>query len=133
MAMHLQPYLRVNGMPFTATREDVIRAHGPPRSAARNAVGLTALDYGEVVYRFQDSGRLEEVTARAEVLHLGTVAVPFRDLAAFVRQSDGAAFECAGFLVSPRYGLAFVPGQPCWVTALARHCLPQWEAMGTSV
>lgn len=130
--MHLQPYMRVNGMPFTAKRSDVIRAHGHPRSEARNNVGLTALDYGDVVYRFQDSGRLEEVTARAEALHLGTVAVPFRDLAAFVRAGDGAAFERAGFLVSPLYGIAFVPGEPSWVTALARHCVGEWEALRAS-
>ncbi|WP_367065071.1 hypothetical protein [Oryzisolibacter sp. LB2S] len=130
--MHLTPYAAVNGMPFTATRADVIRARGQPCSEERNEVGLTALDYGAVVFRFQDCGRLEEVTARAEVLHLGAVAVPFRSLAAFVRHCDGKAFERAGFLVSPRYGIAFVPTQPCWVTALARHCLAQWQALGAS-
>ena len=130
--MHLQPCQSVNGTPFTATRDDVIRAHGQPRSESRNSVGLAALDYGDVVYRFQDSGRLEEVTARAEVLHLGTVAVPFRDLAVFVQSSDSTAFDRAGFLVSPLYGIAFVPGEPCWVTALARHCMGEWEALKAS-
>ena len=127
--MHLQPYQSVDGMPFTATREDIIRAHGPPHSEERNNVGLTALDYGALVYRFQDSGRLEEVTTCAQVLHLGALAIPFGALAAFVRANDSAAFERAGFLVSPRYGIAFVPDEPGWLTALARHCLPQWEAM----
>lgn len=127
--MHLEPYARVDGTPFTATRADVLRAHGSPLSELRNEVGLTALDFGGVVYRFQDNGRLEEITTRAEVLHLGTVAVPFRDLAAFVRSNDASSFDRAGFLVSPRYGIAFVPGEPCWVTALARHCLGEWEAL----
>jgi hypothetical protein len=127
--MHLQPYQSVDGTPFTATREDIIRAHGPPHSEERNNIGLTALDYGALVYRFQDSGRLEEVTARAQVLHLGALAIPLGTLAMFVRANDSAAFERAGFLVSPRYGIAFVLDEPCWVTALARHCLPQWEAM----
>lgn len=130
--MHLQPYLRVNGTPFTATRDDVIRAHGQPRSESRNSVGLTALDYGDVVYRFQDSGLLEEVTARADVLHLGAVAVPFRNLAAFVQLNDRTAFDRAGFLVSPRYGIAFVPDEPCWVTALAKHCVAEWETIRVS-
>ena len=130
--MHLQPCQSVNGTPFTATRDDVIRAHGQPRSESRNSVGLTALDYGDVVYRFQDSGRLEEVTARAEVLHLGAVAVPFRNLAAFVQLNDRTAFDRAGFLVSPRYGIAFVPDEPCWVTALARHCMAEWVALRVS-
>ena len=129
--MHLEPFIRVNGTPFTATREEVLRAHGPPRSRSCNEVGLSAFDYGDEVYRFQDSGRLEEVTARAEVLHLGTVAVPFGVLEAFVRAHDAAAFERAGFVVSPRYGIAFVPAEPCWVTALARHCLGAWEALRT--
>jgi hypothetical protein len=127
--MHLQPYLSVNGLPFTATREDVIGRHGWPHSQERNNVGLTALDYGAQVFRFQDSGRLEEVTARAEVLHLGELAVPFAHLAAFVRANDAAAFERADFLVSPRYGIAFVPQEPCWVTALARHCVGEWEEL----
>ena len=130
--MHLQPCQSVNGTPFTATRDDVIRAHGQPRSESRNTVGLTALDYGDLVYRFQDSGRLEEVTARAGVLHLGTVAVPFRDLAVFVQSSDSTAFDRAGFLGSPLYGIAFVPGEPCWVTALARHCMAEWVALRVS-
>ena len=127
--MHLEPFIRVNGTPFTASREDVIRAHGQPLSEIRNPVGLSELDYGAVVYRFQDIGRLEEITTRAEVLHLGAVAVPFGALDAFVRAHDGGMFERAGFLVSPRYGIAFVPGEPCWVTALARHCLGAWEAL----
>lgn len=127
--MHLEPFTRVDGIPFTATRADILRTRGQPRSETRNDVGLSVLDYGAVVYRFQDSGRLEEVTARAEVLHLGAVAIPFRDLAVFVRTNDAAAFERAGFLVSPLYGLAFVPAEPCWVTALARHCLGAWEAL----
>lgn len=127
--MHLEPFTRVDGVPFTATRTDILRTRGQPLSETRNDVGLSALDYGAVVYRFQDSGRLEEVTARADVLHLGAVAIPFRDLAVFVRTNDAAAFERAGFLVSPWYGLAFVPAEPCWVTALARHCLGAWEAL----
>jgi len=127
--MHLEPYTRVDGLPFTALREEVLRRYGAPLSEERNVVGLTALDYGGTVFRFQDGGRLEEVTARAEALHLGTVAVPFRDLAAFVRSNDANAFDRAGFLVSPLYGIAFVPGEPCWVTALAGHCVGEWEAL----
>lgn len=129
--MHLQPYACVDGLLFTAGREDVIRAHGPPLSEKRNSVGLTALDYGNVVYRFQDGGRLEEVTVRTSVLHLGAVAVPLRDLATFLRAHDEAVFERAGFVVSPRYGVAFVPDDPYWLTALARHCLVQWKALSS--
>jgi len=127
--MHLDPFLRVDDVDFSATHDDIVRLRGLPASVQRNDVGLTALDYGSVVYRFQDNGRLEEITLEAAVVQIGNVAVPFGALAAFVRASDTQAFERAGFLVSPRFGLAFDPTEPCWVTALAAHCLDEWRAL----
>ena len=119
----------VDGTPFSASRDDVLCERGAPARAARNAVGLDELDYGDVVFRFQRSGRLEEVTVRSPVVDLGAVAVPFASLEAFVRAQDPLAFERAGFVVSPAFGLAFDPREACWVTALAKHCLPQWRAL----
>jgi hypothetical protein len=129
--MKLDPFVTVDGLPFAATMHEVRRLHGPPRHEQDNDVGLHELDYGDVVYRFQlDTGRLEEVTRRATVLHLpGGVAVPFASLQAFVREHDAEAFRAASFFVSPRYGLAFDPADSNWVTALAAHCLPQWRAL----
>ena len=127
--MRLQPFVAVDGTPFSASRDDVLRERGAPARQARNEVGLDELDYGHVVFRFQRSGRLEEVTARAQVVELGTVAVPFGSLEPFVRAQDPQAFERAGFVVSPAFGLAFDPREACWVTALARHCLAQWRAL----
>ena len=125
--MKLQPFEQVDTVSFSASTDDLLREHGKPWRATRNGVGLNELDYGDVVYRFQDSGRLEEITSRAEVVSIGNVVIPFEMLAAFLRDQDPDAFERAGFLVSPAYGLAFDPSEPFWVTALARHCLPQWR------
>lgn len=121
-------------MPFSATPGEVRRRCGIPMREGPNGVGLTELDYGDVVYRIQaSSGRLEEVTRRAPTLYLltddGVADVPFGALAAFVHAHDRDAFDRAGFLVSPRYGFAFVPGEPDWVTALAEHCIDTWRAM----
>ena len=127
--MKLEPFVRVDATPFSATADDVVRTRGAPPRQAQNGVGLTAFDYGDVVFRFQDSGRLEEVTAQAPVLHFGVIAVPFDRLEAFIVEHDAAAFRRAGFLVSPRFGVAFDPREPCWVTALARHCLGAWVAL----
>lgn len=127
--MHLSPFVSVDGHAFSLSREEVLRLLGKPSSEARNEVGLNELDYGRIVFRFQDSGRLEEITLEAPVLDLGAVAVPFGSLEAFIDAQDPAAFRRAGFVVSPQFGLAFDPREPCWVTALARHCLPQWEAL----
>ena len=74
------------------------------------------------------------MTRRAPVLYLqldgGVADVPFAGLADFVRAHDAGAFERAGFLVSPRLGLAFVPAEPDWVTALAAHCIGTWRDLG---
>lgn len=129
--MRLQPYRRVDDLPFTATKDDVRQRHGAPRRESRNDVELDELDYGAVVYRFQANGRLEEVTMRAAVVHLDGVAVPFASLAAFVREHDADTFRAGGFYVSPRFGLAFDPADSNWVTALAAHCLPQWRALAS--
>jgi hypothetical protein len=125
----LTPFEQVDDTPFSASSADILRARGKPWKAGRNDLGLDELDYGEVVYRFQDGGLLEEITLQAEVVTIANVAVPFKTLAAFIRRHDAEAFERAGFLVSPAFGLAFDPTEPYWVTALARHCLPQWRAL----
>lgn len=128
--MRLEPFTEVDAIPFDISQQRLLDRLGPPRHTGSNAVGLTELDYGDGVYRFQQgSGRLEEVTRHAPVLHLGTVAIPFPALADFVTAQDPEAFERAGFLVSPAFGIAFVPGVPDWVTALARHCIPSWRAL----
>lgn len=125
----LEPFEHFAGTPFTTRAEDIVRARGEPWRRHRNEVGLNELDYGDVVYRFEDCGRLEEITLEVPALGLGPVVVPFAALAAYVRGNDPAFFERGGFLVSPALGLAFDPAEPFWVTALARHCLPQWEAL----
>jgi len=127
--LKLQPYVKVDDIPFTVSSDDIVRSRGKPWRSLRNGVGLNELDYGHVVFRFQDGGRLEEVTQEAEVVALGNVVVPFDSLAAFIRRHDPEAFERAGFLVSPEFGLAFDPAEPFWVTALARHCIPEWKAL----
>jgi len=72
----LHPFLSVDDTPFSATWEEVQHARGKPIRTCRNAVGLNELDYDDVVFRFQDNGRLEEVTRRASTVTFGTVVVP---------------------------------------------------------
>jgi len=127
--MKLQPFSAVDDVSFSVSREEVLRVRGKPVRQGRNDVELNELDYGDVVFRFQDCGRLEEITAQAPVLNLGTVSVPFLALERFVRENDPCTFERAGFVVSPRFGLAFDPHCPSWITALAEHCIAQWRAL----
>jgi hypothetical protein len=127
--MNLDPFVSVDGILFSVSREEIVKMRGQPVRAGRNDVGLNELDYQSVVYRFQDGGRLEEITLQARVVSFGNVAVPFDALASFVRREDPGVFERAGFVVSPRFGLAFDPDEPLWVTALAAHCIDDWRAL----
>lgn len=129
--MRLEPFVRVDDTPFTASSKDVRQVWGAPVQSGRNEVGLDELDYGSVVFRFQDNGRLEEVTQRVDRLSLGSLVVPVALLARFVAAEDKTAFERAGFVISPRFGLAFDPSCPNWVTALAAHCIDTWRALET--
>jgi len=127
--MNLTPFVEVDGTLFSMSQDDVISRLGRPPRTSKNNVELNELDYGEVVFRFQDSGRLEEVTKRTPVLHLGKVAVPFAMLDPFVKEQDPTSFERAGFVVSPAFGFAFAPQSPAWITALAKHCIPTWQSL----
>lgn len=127
--MRLEPYDSFGDFAFTLRAADLLARRGAPARSRRNEVELDEMDYGDVVLRFQDNGRLEEITTRAPVLHLGAVAIPFAQLQAFVQAQDPQAFWRARFLVSPALGLAFDPTEPDWVTALARHCLGEWERL----
>jgi hypothetical protein len=127
--MKLEPFVRVDETPFSASRDEVVKLRGVPAKTCRNGVELNEMDYESVVFRFQDCGRLEEITMQAPVVNIGNVSVPFSALSSFVRTNDPSAFEKAGFLVSPVFGLAFDPSEPFWVTALAAHCLDSWRAL----
>ena len=127
--MRIEPFVSIDGNSFAIMQDEVLRARGLPAHQCRNEVGLNELDYTNIVFRFQDSGRLEEVTAQAPVLSFGSVVVPFANLESFIRNQDPAAFTRARFLVSPAFGLAFDPSEQFWVTGLAKHCIPQWAAL----
>lgn len=128
--MELQPFVSVDETLFSMTLPAALAARGEPMSRRfLPDVQLEELDYGEVVFRFQASGRLEEITKLSPVVIIRAQAIVFPSLAEFVRENDPRCFERAGFVISPRYGIAFDPQCPSWVTALAEHCLEAWRAI----
>lgn len=127
--MRLQPFVQVGELAFTLAADEIRRRWGAPLREGRNAVALNELDYGHAVLRFQDNGRLEEITLQVPVLDLGTVAVPFASLQGFVQHHDEGWFQRAGFTISPRFGLAFDAREPHWITFLAAHCLDEWRKL----
>jgi hypothetical protein len=127
--MKLLPFVQVDTTLFSASQESILAERGVPARQCRNGIGLNELDYGDVVFRFQDNGRLEEITMQAPVVYFGANDVPFSALESFVRSQDESVFDRVGFVVSPKFGLAFDPNYPFWVTALAAHCIDAWRAI----
>jgi hypothetical protein len=125
----LTPYVQVDDVPFTATPGELLSRKGKPALTGRNGVGLEEMGYGDSVFRFKESGRLEEVTQQTSVIQLPHAAVPLKFLGRFMREQDPASFERGGFIVSPKFGFAFAPESPGWVTALAEHCIETWRAL----
>ena len=127
--MKLVPFVRIDDVAFSLTPAQLRVRRGPPHRSDRNGVGLDEMDYGDVVFRFQASGRLEEVTKRASLIELPQASVPLPFLEGFLLDQDPASFERVGFVVSPRFGLAYAPDSPGWITALAEHCIDTWRAL----
>jgi hypothetical protein len=125
----LVPFVRVDDVAFSLTPEDLRTRKGARLLCGCNDVGLEEMDYGDAVFRFQASGRLEEVTKRASLIQLPQAAVPLPFLQGFLREHDPASFERGGFIVSPRFGFAYAPASPEWVTALAEHCIETWRCI----
>ena len=44
--MHLDPFVSVDGLPFTTTPQQLRALRGAPQEETRNAVELNELDYG---------------------------------------------------------------------------------------
>jgi len=126
--VRLEPFVRVHGTPFTISHAELIRLRGPAFNRTEDDDGLNVLDFGDSIYRFTTDGTLAEVSLQASVVLFGNVAVPFGNLVGFIRSQDIEAFDRAGYLVSPAYGLSFLSYRPFWVTALARWRVAEWKA-----
>lgn len=129
--MKLLPFTAVDGLAFGATAEAVADFLGPPSSNKLSRKGERELSYANARYRFDGKGHLTEVTADTLAVQFGSVSVPFKLLAAYLKEQDLSTFEKVGFVVSPMYGLALDPAFPSWVTAFSTERLALWRAIGT--
>jgi hypothetical protein len=128
--MKVSPFAKVGNVPFGISPDALIELLGPPNDQRTDNSSNSELDYGSAVYRFDATSTLVEVTADVPALELGDAVIPFPFLAAYVREHDQSAFERAGFLVSPSFGLAHDPDYPSWVTVFPQQSVSLWQASG---
>lgn len=128
--MKVSPFTQVGSITFGIDPGTLAGLIGQPRSERVNRDGRIELDYGAAVYRFDASSTLVEITADAPTLELDGHLVPFANLPSYLQEHDESAFTRAGFSVSPRFGIAFDPHFPSWVTAFPEKSLDIWRAIG---
>ena len=125
--MKIDPYKQLDGIDLNTSSKQIIAEVGLLSTVRQNDIGFTEYDFGKYVFRFESSGNLSEVTADCPSVDLETQTVLFEELEAFVKRSDPQYFDKLGFLVSPRYGIAFDPDCSPWVTVLTSSGLRCWK------
>jgi hypothetical protein len=124
--MKVQPYTTVGEVAFGADAGGVVAILGKPQRKTTDRLGRTELHYPELVVRLSGA-EVVEISVDARVVEFPEVAVPFHNLAQFLRQQDTTTFDAAGFVVSPGYGVAMDPHFPAWVTVFCRGELVAWR------
>ena len=126
--MKVIPYQSVNAIEFLATKSSVLSRLGQPAKQGLSRTGNIELNYKQITFRFsQKTLEFIEATANAPVIFLENVAVEFEVLQRFLEAHDPTSFSVVGFYVSPRFGIAFDPNQPSFVTAFPESELFSWR------
>lgn len=129
--MRLATYKSVGPVSFGIGRDELISLLGVPEGEQKSRIWAIELRYPAGVYRFDSDGRLREISVDVPKLEIDGESILFENLHAFLEQHDSEVFERFGFLVSPRFGLAFDQFFPSWVTAFPREEITLWQSIGS--
>ena len=125
--MKIKQFKSVDGIGLDISQSELIKLKGEPVRVEVNSVGLTECDYENSIFRFDSNDDLNELTVNALTLEIDGEAIQFDELLDFIKANDHEFFERYGFIVSPKFGVAFDPEFPCWVTVLAKVGLIGWQ------
>ncbi|EHK5111995.1 hypothetical protein I2702_004822 [Vibrio parahaemolyticus] len=125
--MAIVPFLEIDGISLDTSSRAVMEIKGHPNSIKTNSLGLTEIDFGSCVYRFDKEDRLYEVTLNTPSIKLAGVSVTFEQLGKYVKQTDNNWFDKYGFIVSPKFGVAFDPEHSPFLTVLTKLGLQGWK------
>lgn len=126
--MKINPYFAANEVAFGSAQSTVITRFGQPLCVGNSYLGDIEFEYRNATFRFcPESQELIEVTADSPILFLENLAVRYEVLLEFLRENDEGLFERIGFFVSPKYGIAFDPDHPSYVSAFPKSELAWWQ------
>ena len=103
--MTIHPHKSVGDFLFGTTRAALHKAGTPVRERL-SRLGELELDYGQIVYRFEQDRFVEATFPLPAMIEIGDQRVEGSSLIAFLRQHDPCFREAHGFAVAPSFGLA---------------------------
>ena len=103
--MIIHPHKSVGDFPFGAPRATLLKT-GTPLRERLNRIGELELDYGKIVYRFEQDRFVEATFPLPAVLEVDDQRVEGCSLIAFLKKNDPCFREAQGFAIAPSFGLA---------------------------
>ncbi len=129
-SMRFTPYKEVLGICFGTLEATIIEIHGKPERVGENRLGSKELIFPDKIFRLRPSdGALHEITIDSEYFQLEGREIGFADLGFFVAKHDLNSFEASGFVVSPKYGIAFDSHHNYFLTIFCEADLKEWEKL----
>ncbi len=125
--MKITPFEGVGILKFGTSQSSAISILGLPTRESVSGLGELELHYPSVIYRFDVTEGLDEITFNAPLVEFQNESVNFENLEQFLRHKDQATFETVGFIVSPELGIAFDPNCPPWVTVFPKGSISFWR------
>jgi hypothetical protein len=125
--MNYLPFEHLDNIELTVREAEIKLRIGLPCTVRNNEADLIEYDFDKYIFRFDMEGNLSEVTANCKVLEYKSQKITFKELSKFISVNDIQAFEKYGFIVSPKYGVAFDPEFEPWVTFLTHSGLSGWK------
>lgn len=135
--MQITPYIASCNLLFGAIESEIVAKHGQPNRRSTTRSNKIELIYPSNTFRLCGaSGELVELTTDSEYFKIDGCQLPgdkrtevaFVELGYVVAKLDQDAFLAHGFVVSPKFGIAFDPRYPCHLTAFAKSELAVWQA-----
>ncbi len=125
--MKFCPFKSVNEIAFNSSKDEIIQKLGSPDDVSTNSRGWYELVYSESVYRLDKEGRLVEVTVNLESIEINGATVQYHLLKDHLSKYDNETFDTIGFIVSPKFGIAFDPEHKFWITHFRQTELEGWR------
>ncbi len=125
--MNFEPYSNINNVFLESTTEEVVSVCGAALKQIKSRLGKIELVYPNLIVRFNMAGtHVQEISFSSEYLKINGFELSFAELGYFIGKNDADSLQSSGFIVSPKYGLAFDPCDKFWITAFLRADLKEW-------